>query len=342
MNDKNSIRRQALALIAADASGVASRLAAEFGLSRQVANAYLSGMVKDGLIEASGTTRARTYRLKVISEADRSFVREGLDEDRVWRELVKPVVADLPRNVQDIWHYAATEMINNAIDHSGSLEVLVQVRRTALDTEVTVIDQGEGIFHKIQRVFDLPDPRESILELAKGKLTTAPSHHSGEGIFFTSRVMDLFEIDSHHLRFSHQSLTEDRIAEHAADTPGTRVRMRLENDSPKTLLAVFQQFTEGEETDFARTVVPLRLAQHEGDKLVSRSQAKRVVYRFERFRKVELDFTGVEEIGQAFADELFRVYARSHPEISITPINTTPAVDMMIRRAVNAPVEGTS
>jgi hypothetical protein len=309
MNDKNSIRRQALALIAADASGVASRLAAEFGLSRQVANAYLSGMVKDGLIEASGTTRARTYRLKVISEADRSFVREGLDEDRVWRELVKPVVADLPRNVQDIWHYAATEMINNAIDHSGSLEVLVQVRRTALDTEVTVIDQGEGIFHKIQRVFDL---------------------------------LDLFEIDSHHLRFSHQSLTEDRIAEHAADTPGTRVRMRLENDSPKTLLAVFQQFTEGEETDFARTVVPLRLAQHEGDKLVSRSQAKRVVYRFERFRKVELDFTGVEEIGQAFADELFRVYARSHPEISITPINTTPAVDMMIRRAVNAPVEGTS
>lgn len=335
MSDKESIRRRAISLIAAHGAGVASRLATEFGLSRQVANGYLAGLVRDGLIEATGTTRSRTYKLKTLTEAERSFERQGLDEDRVWRELVKPVVADLPRNVQDIWHYAATEMINNAIDHSGSPQVRVQVRRNALDTEVTVIDEGEGIFLKIQRALDLPDPRESILELAKGKLTTAPSHHSGEGIFFTSRVMDLFEIDSHKLRFSHQLRSEDRIDEQAADTPGTRVRMRLENDSPKTLRAVFQEFTEGEETDFARTVVPLRLAQHEGDKLVSRSQAKRVAYRFERFRKVELDFTGVEEIGQAFADELFRVYARAHPEIRITPINTQPAVDMMIRRAVN-------
>jgi len=339
MNDKESIRRRAISLIAASGTGVASRLAAEFGLSRQVANGYLAGLVRDGLADSTGTTRSRSYRLKTHTESDQRFDREGLSEDRVWREQIKPVVVDLPRNVLDIWHYAATEMINNAIDHSGSPQVRVLVRRNALDTEVEVIDEGEGIFLKIQRALDLPDPREAILELAKGKLTTAPSHHSGEGIFFTSRVMDLFEIDSHHLRFSHQPRGEDRIDEHPADTPGTRVRMRLVNDSPKTLLAVFQQFTEGEDTDFARTVVPLRLAQHEGDKLVSRSQAKRVAFRFERFKKVELDFTGVEEIGQAFADELFRVYARSHPEIRITPINTVPAVDMMIRRAVSAPVE---
>lgn len=342
MSDKESIRRRALALIAANASGVASRLAVEFGLSRQVANGYLAGLVRDGLVEAAGTTRARTYKLKTLAESDRSFEREGLDEDRVWREQIKPVVKDLPDNVQGIWHYASTEMINNAIDHSGSAQVRVLVRRNALDTEVTVIDEGEGIFLKIQRALDLQDPRESILELAKGKLTTAPSHHSGEGIFFTSRVMDLFEIDSHNLRFSHQPRSEDRIDEHTADTPGTRVRMRLANDSPTALISVFRQFTDGEESDFARTVVPLRLAQHEGDKLVSRSQAKRVAYRFERFKKVELDFTGVDEIGQAFADELFRVYARSHPEIRITPINTNAAVDMMIRRAVKAPVEGSN
>lgn len=340
-SDKNAIRRRALALIAAHGTGVASRLAAEFGLSRQVANGYLSGLVRDGQAEAAGTTRSRTYRLKALGEADRSYPRDGLDEDRVWRELIRPVLADLPENVRSVWHYAATEMINNAIDHSGSVDVRICVRRTALDTEVMVIDRGEGIFLKIQRALALPDPRESILELAKGKLTTAPLHHSGEGIFFTSRVMDLFEIESHHLRFSHQLRADDRIVEQQEDTPGTRVRMRLENDSAKTMLAVFRQFTEGEDEDrdFARTVVPLRLAQYEGDKLVSRSQAKRVAFRFERFRKVELDFTGVDEIGQAFADELFRVYARAHPEIRITPINTSPAVDMMIRRAVNTPTD---
>ena len=82
-------------------------------------------------------------------------------------------------------------------------------------------------------------------------------------------------------------------------------------------------------------VVPLRFAQHEGETLVTRSQAKRVANRFERFKHVELDFTGVSEIGQAFADELFRVFARAHPEIRITPINTEPAVARMIRRVVS-------
>jgi hypothetical protein len=86
---------------------------------------------------------------------------------------------------------------------------------------------------------------------------------------------------------------------------------------------------------FDNTVVPLRLAQDQGEQLVTRSQAKRVASRFEQFKSVELDFAGVSEIGQAFADELFRVFARAHPEIRITPINTEPAVARMIRRVVS-------
>jgi hypothetical protein len=183
---------------------------------------------------------------------------------------------------------------------------------------------------------NLLDPREAILELAKGKLTTAPKHHSGEGIFFTSRVMDEFEIESHHLRFCHVPQRADRIAEQGSDTPGTRVRMRLDNDSARVLKTVFDEYTGSGEYDFDRTVVPLRLAQHEGEKLVSRSQAKRIANRFERFKRVELDFAGIEEIGQAFADEMFRVFATAHPEIRITPLNTSVAVAQMIRRAVGA------
>jgi anti-sigma regulatory factor (Ser/Thr protein kinase) len=277
------------------------------------------------------------YRLKTLAEVERRYPREGLQEDLVWRELIAPVVAGLPQNVRHVWHHGSTEMINNAIDHSGGAEVRVEVRRNALDTEVVVADDGEGIFAKIQRALGLHDPREAILELAKGKLTTAPERHSGEGIFFTSRAMDLFEIESHHLRFCHRRGAEDHIHEQARDVPGTRVRMGLANASPRTLREVFEQFTDPEEKTFDKTVVPLRLAQHEGDLLVSRSQAKRVAHRFERFKRVELDFTGVEEIGQAFADELFRVFARAHPEISIVPLHTAPPVAQMIRRVVSAP-----
>jgi anti-sigma regulatory factor (Ser/Thr protein kinase) len=331
--DKTSIRHQALELIAADGRRVGTRLAQACGLSRQVANGHVQALVRDGLISAEGTTLAREYRLKTLT-VERRYPRDGLQEDVVWRELVSPVVARLAQNVRDIWHYAATEMINNAIDHSGSRDVQVNVHLNALWTEVLVADEGEGIFVKIQRALNLHDPREAILELAKGKLTTAPERHTGEGIFFTSRALDFFEIESHHLRFSHAPRADDAIAEQAADTPGTRVRMRLIHHSPRILREVFDAFTDPEEYSFDKTVVPLRLAQYEGEKLVSRSQAKRVAQRFERFKRVELDFAGVSDIGQAFADELFRVFAAAHPAILITPVNTEPAVARMIRRAV--------
>jgi hypothetical protein len=335
--DKTSLRGRALELIAADGHRVGTRLAQAGGVSRQVANGYLQALVRDGLVEAEGTTRARVYRLKTLAEVSRRYPREGLQEDLVWRELVSPMVARFAENVRGIWHYASTEMINNAIDHSGAADVLVEARKNALWTELLVADEGEGIFVKIQRALDLHDPREAILELAKGKLTTAPDQHSGEGIFFTSRAMDFFEIESHHLRFSRAPRADDAIAEQAADTPGTSVRMRLANDTPRNLREVFDAFTDDpEELNFDKTVVPLRLAQYEGETLVSRSQAKRVAHRFERFKRVELDFAGVSDIGQAFADELFRVFAAAHPTIRITPINTEPAVAQMIRRAVAA------
>jgi len=335
-NDKEGIRAQALALIDAEGHRVGARLAQAVGVSRQVANGYLQALVRDGLVDAEGTTRARAYALRPLAQVTRRYPRAGLEEDRVRRELVAPVVAECPDNVRNLWHYAATEMINNAIDHSGAAEVVVEVSRNALWTEVRVIDEGEGIFLKIQRALRLLDARESILELAKGKLTTAPAHHSGEGIFFTSRAMDVFEIASHRLRFSHRPNRPDAIVDQSEDVPGTRVRMRLDNRSARSLREVFDAYTDSEDRTFDRTVVPLRLAQYEGELLVSRSQAKRVAYRFERFKRVELDFSGIHDIGQAFADELFRVFAAAHPDIVITPLHAEPAVAGMIRRAVAA------
>ena len=58
-------------------------------------------------------------------------------------------------------------------------------------------------------------------------------------------------------------------------------------------------------------MVPLRLAQHEGEKLVSRAQAKRVAHRFEKFKRVMLDFDGVTQIGQAFAERGLATRKRS-------------------------------
>ena len=335
--DKEFIRKRALEQIVANGHRVATHLAEEFGLSRQGANGYLQSMVREGLIDAEGTTRARVYRIRPLTEVSQSYPSDGLQEDLVWRGLIAPVVARFPENVRHLWNYAATEMINNAIDHSGAPEVRVCVRENALNTEVIVTDEGVGIFQKIQGALNLLDPREAILELAKGKVTTAPETHTGEGIFFTSRALDSFEIESHHLRFNHSQRGGNSISEQAGDTPGTRVRMSLANDSARIMREVFEAFAN---PTFDKTVVPLRLAQYSGEKLISRSQAKRVAFRFERFKRIELDFAGVSEVGQAFADELFRVFPSAHPTIRIVPVNTEPAVALMIRRVVAASSAG--
>jgi nitrate/nitrite-specific signal transduction histidine kinase len=75
-----------------------------------------------------------------------------LEEDVVWDSDIKPLVSDLLDNVKEVWVYGFTEMLNNAIDHSSGTKVIIQVERTAVDTGIFIVDDGEGIFKKIQRV----------------------------------------------------------------------------------------------------------------------------------------------------------------------------------------------
>lgn len=322
-----------LKIVQADGKNIALQVAERFSISRQAASARLNKLVKAGLLARSGRGAGVRYELAETASAQQMYDREGLSEDRVWKSTLMPIVSDLPANVRDIWQYGMTEMINNAIDHSGGQHVWVGLRRTALTVEGYVKDDGEGIFLRIQKALDLFDPRESILELAKGKFTTDPDKHSGEGIFFTSKVFDEFQIQSGHLFFRHDEGEHDVLMEDPADVSGTVVRMAIANDSHRTSKEVFDQFAAPEEFTFAKTIVPVKLAQHEGEKLVSRSQAKRLTMRFERFQTVVLDFSEVAEIGQAFADEVFRVFQLAHPQTLLAPLNMTPAVSAMVERA---------
>lgn len=316
------------------ARNVAAETARKFGISKQAASRHLQALESDRMIMSVGRGNVKDSWVIPLIEESWEFPLADLREDIVWLENLAPLLSDLSENVQDMWHYGATEMINNAIDHSEGAVLAVDFTRTALDVEISIKDDGEGIFHRIQRLGNLYDPREAILELAKGKFTTDPANHSGEGIFFTSRAFDSFVIMSRTLYFSHKAEQDDWLIDYDGDVSGTRVFMKLGNDSQRTLNSVYAQFAEPDDFTFSKTIVPVRLARHEGEKLVSRSQAKRLVSRFEKFKTVMLDFTDVEEIGQAFADEIFRVFALSHPGVELIPFHATTAVQQMIARAL--------
>lgn len=310
-----------------------------FSLSRQAIHNHLAALVKMGYLVASGNTRARVYGLGLVRSHSGKFSLKGLKESDVYFRDFGFVFKDLPRELENICHYGFTEMLNNAIDHSCGENVLISVERTSESISIDILDDGEGIFNHVARIMDLSDPRESILELSKGKLTTDPENHTGQGIFFTSRAFDEFWIFSGDLVFTHEDGNKfDWLLHSERNNTGTHVNMKIALNSDKVLKEVFDEFTGSEEQDFAfnKTVVPVKLALYEGERLVSRSQAKRILNRVEKFSTVLLDFSGVDSIGQAFADEVFRVFARKNPQITLTAVNQTEEVKRMIRAALSA------
>ncbi len=313
---------------------ISKKVAEKFKITRQAVNKHIRRLTTEKFLTEEGETRSRVYKLAPLSEWRKDYKLGGLQEDVVWREDIAPRLGKLPDNVRNIWLHGFTEMFNNAQDHSGGRSILVNIKKTAARSEMFIVDNGVGIFRKIQKAMGLLDERHAVLELAKGKLTTDPSNHSGEGIFFTSRMFDDFMIFSGGVSFSHEfGKEEDWIMERKPED-GTGVYMRLHNHTARTTKKVFDQFSSDEDDyKFNKTVVPVRLAQYGNDQLVSRSQAKRLVSRVELFKVVVFDFQEVPTVGQAFADEIFRVFAQRHAEIELHSIHASSEVKRMIERA---------
>lgn len=307
----------------------------EFGISRQAANKYLKKMVAEKILTESGQTKNKIYRLAPLLEWTHQYsLKPELAEDLIWRKDIRPLLGEMPQNIDRIWHYGFTEMFNNAIDHSGATSITIQIKKTALNTEILIHDNGVGIFKKIQNSLHLLDERHAILELVKGKLTTDPKRHTGEGIFFTSRAFDAYDILSGGIYFSHKlTKVEDWVFENNNFNEGTTVWMKLQNQTSRDLKKIFDQYAPSDEYSFIKTVVPVRLAQYDNDQLISRSQAKRLLSRVDLFKIVVFDFSGVDFIGQAFADEIFRVFASQHPLIELISVNTNLEIKKMIERA---------
>lgn len=174
-------------------SDIATLVAANFGISRQATHRHLKQIISHGLIESEGKTRNLVYRLSTVAGGVWEYqIANSPEEHGVWEADVAPLLKSLPKNVFQILQYGFAEMFNNAIDHASGKTILVSLKRTAMATEITIHDDGMGIFKKIKEALGLQDERHAVLELAKGKLTTDPSRHSGEGIFLPRGCFDHF------------------------------------------------------------------------------------------------------------------------------------------------------
>jgi hypothetical protein len=330
----NETEEVAWELLGSRASISAGELAAARGVTRQAALHSLRKMTQKGLLERAGAGRGTRY----LRRADfiRTWPIDGLQEENVWREVAAEVAAfsGAAGNVRHILNYAMTEMVNNAIDHSGGSTVRVCAwTQPVLAFEVS--DDGVGAFARVRDEWSLPDLYAAVETISKGKQTTDPQRHSGQGIFFTSKSVDRFELRSNGLRWVVDNLRMDQAIGETPPAKGTVVSCSIAPNSSTQLSEVFAPFS-GEEHAFSRSRVVLELFDR-GEGLISRSEAKRLAASLDQFDEVELDFAGVSLVGQGFADELFRVWASSHPNTHLIPMNMSESAHRQIETARRRP-----
>ena len=321
-------------------SGNVARL---FNISRQAAHRRLSRLTRERRLIKVGQTRSSYYipysvkRVKELKPRAKALklilknknLQEDLLYDRI--ELSSDTLKPLSVNTKGIFRYAFTEMLNNAIEHSHSAMIKVNVVVSNGSIHFTIADRGVGIYNNLKKKYNLKNDYEALQELLKGKRTTEPKKHSGEGIFFTSKIADLFKIEAASIRLTIDNLAKDILTEEIPRKKGTKVFFQINKQSRKNLEALFNEYTN-EEFAFSKTRVTVKLYEH-GVAYVSRSQARRILFGLDKFQTIVLDFAKIKGIGQSFADEIFRVFQSGHPQISLVPVNTGQAVLFMIKRA---------
>ena len=320
-----------------------------FDVSRQYVSKLLSSLVDENVLIKIGSTRSAFYTTEEFLQKNtklapnsysKILTNKNLEEHRIFSDLEKQFlpVLKISENVKSIFEYAFSEMLNNAIEHSTSNKIKIFVSLNNDILTFIVDDFGVGAFRNIMQKKNLSSEIEAIQDLLKGKITTAPKLHSGEGIFFTSKVGDEFVLDSYGYQFIANNIIKDIfIKQVKGQKQGTKVTFRININDRHHLNDVFKKYTNiGEDSDygFDKTEIRVRLYIM-GGVHISRSQARRVLSGLEKFKVVVMDYDKVPTVGQAFADEIYRVFKNKKPDIEIQDINMNEAVKFMVERAKN-------
>lgn len=333
---RNAIENYILEKIAISEPDVITKTKEAFSLSINSVYRYLNNLIDKGNIERKRngvySIVNKVHRFKLLREK-----KELDDEQKIYDRYIYPeLISGLPENVRMIWDFSFTEMMNNVIDHSFCTEATCVALSNLSYTAITIYDNGVGIFKSIKDWFGLDSIEDAIAELFKGRVTTDSANHSGEGIFFTSRLLDEFAVLSSGKVFTHNRF--DEIFADFKEFPGferwqnlkgTIVFMKQSNISTKIVSEILERFSDEDTAEFSKTSIPIK--EFFDTYPVSRSQAKRLCARLNVFKEIELDFEGVSDIGQGFADEVFRVFQDRNPEIIIKAINMTPNVERMFK-----------
>ena len=240
------------------------------GFSRVYINRFFKQLREEGRVALIGKANKARYVLansnqlqrakKEANRITRTLTNIDLAEDVVLSAIKKEsgIFLNMPNSISDILAYAFLEMLNNAIEHSNSKTVNVEFCRGPKSAFFKIIDKGVGIFNNIKSKKKLKNEKEAIEDLLKGKQTTEPQAHRGEGIFFTSKVATAFTIQSNTKKIVFDNLIKDVFIKDSKPTKGTKIYFSILLDSKNNLREVFNKYSD-DSFKFNKTEVKARL-----------------------------------------------------------------------------------
>jgi anti-sigma regulatory factor (Ser/Thr protein kinase) len=314
----------------------AMKLVKKTGFSHTYVHRILQRLVDGGHLYKTGSTKNARYVPATPGSIDKAKAGTnyysrvfksitGLDANRILEELKKKFAfTGIPKNVVEIFDYAFSELLSNAIRHSQTEKLNIKVEKKENIISFEIRDFGIGIFKNIKEKLKLADEEDAVLELIKG---------SDKGMYFASKAADTLIIQSGAKKVIFNNLLDDIFVRTIKDFTGTKMLFNINIDSARLLNDILNKASVNYDTPDGGTRIFVKLFSM-GNKYVSRPEARKALDGMGKFPTIILDFKGIESIGQGFVDEVFMVWKRNYPDTKITIENANDDVMFMIKRAV--------
>ena len=336
MNQAEKIRQFIIKSIKKHPTDIVTVTAECFSVSRTTVLRHIQTLVNQGKVIKTGTTKQIYYTpASALNQSFTFTLNNAFAEYPLFDEYASPIIQKYGNTFCfDICEYILTEILNNAKDHSRGKTVKLSFSIDDKNMHFVCKDNGVGVFLNLQQALGFPDTRTTMLELSKGKLTSDTANHTGEGLFFSARAADIFKLSANGFSFLRDNTVGDWSLYEDKTEPGTTIAFSIERQTSRSLKDLFIAYQDDESLAFSKTEVLIALAKEHGQRLISRSQAKRVVSNLDQFNHVTFDFNNVTIVGQGFVDQLFRVFKNAHPNIEFNYINANDDVTFMIKRSI--------
>ena len=237
------------------------QIAQELNISRQTISKYKAQLIKDKILKVNSNNELEPVYKSITQKYKNTDLK--CKEDSIWVSTFSPFISDTTDKCKSSLSYVFCEMLNNAIEHSNGSLIEIELLYNPYLIGVYIKDNGIGIFKKIQTTLNLPEKRYALLELAKGKFTSAPEEHSGEGIFFSSKMANYFAIISDELTFTNSATADDKSMLFEEDEnieKGTLVYFVFLPYSVINKSEIFEKYTQyPDDFGFTKTLVPVKL-----------------------------------------------------------------------------------